>query len=105
MPFKGLFDLPDPRDVAAPEGSTNAQLLALPQQRVHTHDMKGKLLLLPRTGIIGVLADHVGGKFIVVNGSACRKEDGSEAYPRGGHDISVSDLELQTAIELGAMLI
>jgi len=96
-PFEGLMK--DPRDVEAPEGSTNAQLLALPQRRVHTHDMVGRLVVLPRTGIVGVLADD-GGRFVVVDGSACKKADGYEAYPRGGHHITVSDLELQTAIEL-----
>lgn len=88
----------------APEGSQNWELLQLPQQRPynHTWDMKGRLLLLPRTGIIGVpFEEHRGGwTFVVVNGEACKKDDGTVSYPRGGYNIEVSDLEMTTAIEL-----
>ena len=98
--FKGLVK--DPRDVQAPEGSINAQLLALSQQREYTYDMKGRVLLLPRTGLIVVPArTHSNGWYcVVVDGSVGRKENGMESYPRGGYDIDVSDLEMQTAIEL-----
>lgn len=93
----------DPRDVEAPEGSINAQLLALPQQRQHTHDMRGRLLRLPRSGLIVVpIRYHVGYySCVVVDGTeGPRRDDGTELYPRGGHDIDVSALEMQTAIEL-----
>lgn len=92
----------DVRDVFAPEGSINAALLALPQQREHTHDMKGRVLLFPRTGIIGVPHEmnDVGYYVTIVDGSACTDENGREVYPRGGYGIHVSDLEMQTAIEM-----
>lgn len=101
MTFKGLVR--DPRYVQAPEGSINAELLALSQQRTYTHDMKGRVVLLPRTGIIGVPIEMTSGghwNFVIVDGSACKKEDGMVSYPRGGYNIDVSDLELQTAVEL-----
>lgn len=100
--FKGLS--PDPRNVQAPPGSTSAELLALPQQREHTHDMEGMILFFPRTRIIGVpyKANRASWTVVVVDGSfGPRKDDGREVYPRGGHHIDVSDLEMQTAIELG----
>lgn len=100
-PFKGLTR--DPRDVPAPPGSINAELLELPEQRFYTHNVKGMLLLLPRTGLIVVpYRAHAGGSWssVVVDGDACRKEGGTVPYPRGGYDIEVSELELTTAIEL-----
>ncbi|MGN6325774.1 hypothetical protein [Pseudolysinimonas sp.] len=100
-PFKGLTR--DPRDVQAPPGSINAQLLELPEQRFYTHDVKGMLLLLPRTGLIVVPFQESGDSHwscVVVDGSAVTKEDGSHPYPRGGYHIDVSELELTTAIEL-----
>lgn len=100
--FKKLPGYRDPRDVAPP-GSINEALLALPQQREYTHDMQGRMLLFPRTGIIGVpFQMNSGGSWgvVVVDGSACVDENGREIYPRGGHHIDVSELEMQTAIEL-----
>lgn len=86
--------LPDIREVAAPAGSINAELLALPQERTHTHDMQGRLLLLPRTGLIVVpyKTNGIGYDVVIVSG------DGT--YPRGGYNLHVSDLEMQTAVEL-----
>jgi hypothetical protein len=82
------------RNVQAPPGSTNAELLALPQQRVWTADMRGGVYLLPRTGII--VAPHRFEK----GGAGAMVIVGNEHYPRGGHDLWISDLELQTAIEV-----
>lgn len=86
--------LPDIRDVDAPPGSLNAELLALPQQRTHVHDFIGHVLHLPRTGHVVVpFKRQPGGYDAVVI-------DGDESYPRGGHHLFVFDLELQTAIEV-----
>lgn len=82
------------RNVRAPAGSTNADLLALPQQRNFTGQMRGGVYLLPRTGIVVTPARDT------ADGAGCIVLIGDDVYPRGGHDIWVSDLELQTAVEL-----
>lgn len=101
--FRGMGR--DPRDVEAPAGSINAELLALPQQRVYTHDMEGRMLYFPRTDIVGVAYRTQGAghwSVCVIDGGSKEIKEGSTTptYPRGGHDISVSDLEMQTAVEL-----
>ncbi|MDF2990242.1 MAG: hypothetical protein K0S37_756 [Microbacterium sp.] len=103
--FKAL--MPDPRDVPAPPGSINAELLALPQRREYTHDLKGALLYFPRSDQVMVpFQAESGGHWscvVVFNGSrAPRRENGRLVYPRGGYNLDVSELEMQTAIELTA---
>lgn len=78
----------------APAGSINADLLALPQQRTFTGQMRGGIYLLPRTGAIVTPTRDL------ADGADCIVLDGNGVYPRGGHDIWVPDLELQTAVEL-----
>jgi hypothetical protein len=105
----------DPRDIQAEPGSQAARLLALPQQRTYTHDLKGKLLYFPRTDQVMVpyqMADGRGGGWnvvVVFNGERAPRHDGTRGwaagepvYPPNGHSLFVSDLELQTAIELTA---
>lgn len=105
--------LSDPRDVPAPPGSDNAALLALPQQRVHTHEMKGKLLYFPRTDQVMVPFEMTRGGgwgvVVVFNGERAPRHDGTNGrpegtpiYPPGGYNLHVSDLEMQTAVELEA---
>ncbi|KZE41408.1 hypothetical protein [Microbacterium sp. T32] len=102
---------PDVRDVPAPPGSDNAALLALPQQRTYTHDLKGKLLYFPRTDQVMVpfAMTSDGGWYVVVvfNGERAPRHDGTDGrqagtpvYPAGGYSLYVSPLEMQTAIEL-----
>ncbi|GAB2699536.1 hypothetical protein BKA24_001815 [Microbacterium marinum] len=104
--------LRNPRDVEAPAGSINAALLALPQQRTHTHDLKGALLYFPRTDQVMVPYEYrVGGWAVVVvhNGPRAPKHDGSDGrtagdfvYKPNGHSLFISELEMQTAIEMKA---
>lgn len=90
MDFKSLIK--DPRDVPAPPGSINAELLALPQQRDLAWDMEGRVLFLPRTG-------HTVVPFTMrKSGYSCIVVDGPQPYPRPTK-IHVSDLEMLTAIE------
>jgi len=106
---------PDVRDVPAPAGSINEALLALPQQRKYTHDLKGKLLYFPRTDQVMVpfeMARGAGGGWnvvVVFNGERAPRHDGTRGwkagepvYPPNGHSLFVSELEMQTAIELTA---
>lgn len=93
--------------------SINEEIAALPKQRTRGEalDMKGRLVLLPRTGTIGVATDTHNGysySFVVVEGKyGPRYSDtdsyhraGDETYPRGGYNISVSIDEMETAVEL-----
>ena len=114
--FRGMMR--DPRDVQAPDGSQNAELLALRQRRRFVGDPRGHLFLRPRTGLVVMpISAHAAPRdpetgelivplppstwrCIVVDGAACTDESGRVTYPRGGHDISVSELELTTAIDL-----
>lgn len=106
---------PEVRDIHAEPGSQAAVLLALPQQRKYTHDLKGKLLYFPRTDQVMVPYDMAGGQgggwnvVVVFNGERAPRHDGTRGwaagtpvYPPNGHSLFVSDLEMQTAIELTA---
>lgn len=77
-----------------PDGmSTNEYLATLPLQR-RSHEASGRLLLLPRLGLVVVpYARHGNGWDAVVAA-------GTSMYPRGGHDLFVSALEIETAVEL-----
>lgn len=81
---------PDPRA----EGlSTNAYCSRLMKQR-YTHEAKGKILLLPRTGLVVVpFEQHSSGWYAVV-------VEGNERYPSEGHSLSIGDQEIETALEL-----
>lgn len=93
MAFKRLF----PRKGTVipehhrPHGSTNAQLHELPAFREHTHDLIGVVLYLPRLRHVVVPFRHHQG------GAGCVIIEGDSTYPRGGHDVDVSDWELQRA--------
>lgn len=81
---------PDPR---ADGISTSDYCKLLPKQR-YSHEAQGKILLLPRTGLVVVpFNDHIGGWDVVV-------VDGFGNYPVGGYHLSVGDAEIETAIEL-----
>lgn len=95
MAFKGpLIDRTSIPPDRRPEGSTNDALHKLPVRRTTVHDLRGTLLLLPRTGIIAMPETmHVGGwNCVVIDG-------GDTDYRRDGYDIWVSDWELQRAVE------
>ena len=93
MAFKRLYPR---RGTVIPEhhrtpGSINAQLAELPAFREHTHDLIGVVLYLPRSKHVVVPTRHHQG------GAGCVIIEGDESYPRGGHDVDVSDWELQRA--------
>lgn len=76
--------------------SINEQLAALPKRRDSVAKLKGLILFLPRTRHAVVPLDWVRGGYncVVVDAPA------DSAYPVGGYDIFVSDIELMTGIEL-----
>lgn len=77
-----------------PDGmSTNEYLATLPVRR-RTAEARGRLLLTPRTGLIvvPVKKSPYGWNVIVVVGNS--------TYPRGGSDLYLGSLEIETAIEL-----
>lgn len=81
---------PDP---AADGLSTNDYCASLPRRR-HTHRAQGLILKLPRTGLVVVpYRSHAGGWTCVV-------VEGYGAYPVGGYDVSISNTEIETAIEV-----
>jgi hypothetical protein len=98
MAFKTLAERPDEVEIPEghrPQGSANAVLHELPVQRRHTHDVRGMLLFLPRTGLVvtpfQLYGDGSWGCMVVV---------GDETYPRGGYDLFVSRWEIQRAVEV-----
>jgi hypothetical protein len=74
-----------------PPGSTNAELHELPAYREHTHDLIGVVLYLPRQRHVVVPFQHHRGS------AGCIIIEGDDTYPRGGHNVDVSDWELQRA--------
>lgn len=81
---------PDPR---ANGISTNDYCALLPKQR-YSHEARGRILLLPSSGLVVVpFNEHTGGWDVVV-------VDGHGSYPVGGYHLSVGDAEIETAIEL-----
>jgi hypothetical protein len=98
MAFKTRAERPDEVEIPEahrPPGSHNATLHALPVQRRHTHDVKGLLLFLPRTGLVvtpfQLREDGSWGCVVIV---------GNETYPRCGYDLLVSRWEIQRAVEV-----
>jgi hypothetical protein len=74
--------------------STNDYCALLPRQR-YSHEAQGLILRLPRTGLTVVPFKETGSGYwdaVVV--------EGSKTYPRGGYPISLSKVEIETAIEL-----
>lgn len=74
--------------------STSAFCDALPRRR-DSYDAKGRILRLPRTGLVVVPFEQVGG------GWSCVVVVGNDSYPRDGYCLFVSRVEIETAIELG----
>lgn len=74
--------------------SINEQLEELPIVRQHVHDVKGLVLRFPRTGLVMVPYE------MARSGWNCVVVVGSTTYPRGGHDLFVSDEEIRRASEL-----
>lgn len=73
--------------------STNEYLQTLPVRR-RSYEAGGHLLLLPRLGMVVVPhTKHKSGWDVVVVA-------GNDMYPRGGHDLFLGALEIETAIEL-----
>lgn len=88
--MKPMSHTPDPRAVGI---SINDYCKLLPKQR-YTHEAQGKILLLPSSGLVVVpFKEHTGGWDVVV-------VEGFGSYPVGGYHLSVSDGEIETAIEL-----
>ncbi|WP_230854511.1 hypothetical protein [Arthrobacter terrae] len=81
---------PDPR---ANGISTNDYCKLLLRQR-YSHEARGKVLLLPSSGLVVVpFTHHNGGWDVVV-------VEGHGSYPVGGYHLSVGDTEIETAVEL-----
>lgn len=81
---------PDPR---ADGISINEYCKLLPKQR-YSHEARGRILLLPSSGLVVVpFNEHTGGWDVVV-------VEGFGSYPVGGYHLSVGDAEIETAIEL-----
>lgn len=86
-----MTQIPAPR---ANGVSANDYCAKLPRQRF-THEAQGLILLFPATGLTAVPFEmHKGGSWTVV------VSRGSDIYPRGGYHLSVSRIEIETAIEL-----
>jgi hypothetical protein len=73
--------------------SINQELENFPVQREYVHDVKGRILYLPRTGlvVVPVTQNSSGWDCVVVKGNG--------VYPVGGHDVAVSNREILRAIE------
>lgn len=81
---------PDPRA----EGLSINDYCALLPRRRHSHEGRGKILLLPSSGLVVVpFQEHTGGWDVAV-------VEGHGSYPVGGHHLSVSDAEIETAVEI-----
>lgn len=77
-----------------PDGmSTNDYLATLPVRR-RSYEAGGQLLLMPRLGLVVVPhTKHASGWDVVVVA-------GNSTYPRGGYDLFLGALEIETATEL-----
>lgn len=77
-----------------PEGlSTNDYTSALPRRR-YSHEAKGTVLHLPRSGMTVVPYEFSsGGWYVVV------VESDQESYPVGGHNLHVGHGEIETALQ------
>jgi len=78
-----------------PTGLSTTEYCNLLPWRRYLHEAKGKLLLFPRTGLVGVPYDMTkGGSYNVV------VVKGDETYPVGGYHLSIGELEIVTALEV-----
>lgn len=82
--------------------SINELVATQDRQRSVTHDIRGKLLLFPRTGMImmPVAINSGGWGCVVVHGGTRTYDDGRQMYPRGGYDLHVGDEEIANAVEV-----
>jgi hypothetical protein len=74
--------------------SIREQLEKLPVVRQHAHDVKGLVLMFPRSGLVMVPFCRVRG------GWNCVVVVGNDYYSRGDYDLYVSDDEIMRAPEL-----
>lgn len=73
--------------------SSNDYCARLPRRR-YSHQAYGLILRLPRTGLVVVpVRDYK-------DGWGCVVVEGYGAYPVGGYDVSISNTEIETAIEV-----
>jgi hypothetical protein len=81
-------------DLRADGISTNDYCALLPRRR-YEHEARGRILLLPRTGLVVVPFEELkdGGWYVAV-------VEGRGAYPVGGYHLYASKVEIETAIEL-----
>lgn len=79
--------------------SINQELAKYPVQRAWAHDVKGRVLLMPRTGLVVVPHSdtNTGWNCVVVRGNG--------TYPVGGHDVYVSNREILRGVEVPAWII
>lgn len=79
--------------------SINQELENYPVRRAWAHDVKGRVLLMPRTGLVAVPFEdtNTGWNCVVVKGNG--------TYPVGGHNIYVSNREILRGVELPAWAI
>ncbi|WP_139187269.1 hypothetical protein [Pseudarthrobacter chlorophenolicus] len=81
---------PDPRAMGL---STTDYCKSLPRLR-YSHEARGLVLLMPRTGLVVVpFLEHKGGWDAVV-------VDGGNNYPVGGYHVYLGDTEIETATEI-----
>lgn len=82
---------PDPRAMGL---STIDYCKLLPRRR-YSHEARGRVLLMPQTGLVVVPYEEFrgGGWYVTV-------VDGHGSYPVGGYNLSVSADEIETAVEL-----
>lgn len=74
--------------------SINQQLEQIPTQRAYAHDVKGRVLFMPRTGLVVVPYEDVS------TGWQCVVVKGNGTYPVGGHNIYVGNREILRGVEL-----
>lgn len=85
----------DPAAPGNPAGLSINDYCALLPKRRWGHEAKGKLLYFPRTGICGVPSEmREGGSWNVV------VVRGDTKYPVGGYNLYVSNVEIETALEV-----
>jgi hypothetical protein len=82
---------PDPRAVGL---SINDYCALLPKQR-YSHEARGRILLLPSSGLVVVPFEMLKG-----GGWTVAVVEGFGSYPVGGYHLSVGEAEIETAIQL-----
>lgn len=75
--------------------SVNDYLKTIPERRRYTYDVKGKLLLFPRTDMVMVPYEmHSDGSW------SCVVVLGNDTYKPDGYSLWVSEDEIRTAVEI-----